>query len=867
MSELSGRLAIAVAAVCSSALAYAQDYSFERHRLLPQESLPTPFAAAGDLDGDGDVDLVVVSSGFLGGAAKVLRNDGEGRFTLAESLAPIAGAPLALGDIDGDGDLDVAVGGTVGFGGLPTSLFRNDGPAGFTNVSTQWPTTPATTRDLLFVDYDRDGDQDIVACNPNVGQQMPVGQPQPINRLYLNNGSGVFTDVTAVQMPNPSRYYNSVTAGDLDGDADIDLVFISAWTSAIPSMVRVFLQDAQGVAVETPNLVPTVGIEFSDVALTDHDLDGDLDIAVASMSDVQLFTNDGSGAFTLFARLADPWIQKWTPADVDGDGRVDLLAVRWRPPFGQPMPLRFYRNTAAGFVDATSAQVEGADLGPSVLLAFDCDGDNDLDLWGATSPQPTLWHNDAQGRLLQIATRDLCGRTINFVAADDIDGDGDMDVAGIEMGEYAPSQLFVAENEGNGPVATKNVILPWGGVHDPACLALVDADLDGDKDIFVGSNFDMLFHNVGGTFVDVTAGHLPPLGGAMRVATGDVDGDGTTDIVTAGWPGHLYLGNGVGGFVNGDAAIPAAGSTVYDVALLDWDLDGDLDLAQALSWWSALPVGFRLLRNDWPAPFVDVTGMLGIPALQASSVRAIDIDRDGRQDLLVGHLAGSGMNGLLLFRSVPAGFVDETALRVPPTAAAGRIVVVDLDGDGWDDVCCRNQSDDASAELHNVNGVLTPFAPWVGFFGGRLPAQPVAFDFDTDGDTDVVQTMGTLRNRLRDLQDAVPPRVGRRGELVLHAHDGDGVNWQIALLAVSAARANPPLQFGSLGTLQLDPGTLVLHSYHVFPLPSGEVAVPYVVPNQTSLLGTSLFTQALFAHQPNPATWRLSNLAELRIRL
>ena len=135
--------------------------------------------------------------------------------------------------------------------------------------------------------------------------------------------------------------------------------------------------------------------------------------------------------------------------------------------------------------------------------------------------------------------------------------------------------------------------------------------------------------------------------------------------LTAGLSPILYRGNGVGEFVDASSMLPVAPATVADVALVDFDLDGDLDVAQAFSAWASSASTFRLLRNDWPAVFVDATVALALPPTAAWSVATIDIDRDGRLDLLLGNNGSlPTSNGMLLLRAVGAGFVDETALRV-----------------------------------------------------------------------------------------------------------------------------------------------------------------------------------------------------------
>jgi hypothetical protein len=842
----------------------AQVFHAERHRLLPSE--PIYQATAGDLDGDGDVDLVANTALGL----RILWNDGQGRFTPGPVLAPstLVATRVALADIDNDGDLDIAIGYLWFFVYAPGQLLRNDGPLGFTPVSTQWPTVNTAPHELLFVDFDGDGDLDLVTAD-GLNAAPSMSQPAPYNRLYLNNGAGTFTDVTATRMPNVPIGSRSVAAGDIDGDGDVDIVFAAA-------TCRVFVQNAAGVAVETPGRVPNVLASwntFYDIELVDVDLDGDLDLVGASDVSAVVFHNDGTGVFTLAAWLADPDVLSLHVADIDGDGRRDLLATRGWDVLIQALPLRLWRNTATGFVDATAARLEAAQIAPRWICVFDADGDGDPDVFGHALPQPVLWHNDGQGRLLQVATRDLGNRSIVFAVAADHDGDGDVDVACIDRLDANRVQVFVAHNDGEGPGSTFDVLVPPTSGLQPQCLAWNDVDLDGDLDLFVGmyatgggtSSHDRLFHNVGGTFVDATATHYPALTFSKGVVLGDITGDGIVDLLSWGWQLELLRGNGTGGFVAASAVLPASIVDLAGAALLDFDQDGDLDVFVT----AANGLGgsdLRVLRNDWPSPFVDVTTSLGLPAMRPLALASLDVDGDGRDDLLVGNSL-FGTNGIRLFRSVGAGFVEATVPRLPPALAPMvQLAVVDIDGDGRRDLIGRPQSSGGPTELRHM-GTAMAIMP-NGFVPGHyLPFHPAAADFDGDGDQDVITTFGLIENSRRDLRSVVPPRVGMQAQLVLRAHGGFGSTAQLVSLLIAPAAAAVPIAFGSAGFLRLDPASVEFHSLHTIPATGGEVVVNYAVPAVPAMLGARVFAQGLFVHQPPTSTWRFGNRIELVVRL
>lgn len=167
--------------------------------------------ALGDFDSDGDLDIY---SAYWSGYDKLWLNNGSGNFTNSIFVTASSGASRAVeaGDVNGDGHLDVVVANSSNGGGLAAEVLLNDGTGSFTQF-----TTFGTDRsyDLDMADLDGDGDLDVV-----------IGTYLGDNTVWFNNGDGTYNQSAQVlnSTSGAIKVLSYVELGDLNSDGNIDAV-------------------------------------------------------------------------------------------------------------------------------------------------------------------------------------------------------------------------------------------------------------------------------------------------------------------------------------------------------------------------------------------------------------------------------------------------------------------------------------------------------------------------------------------------------------------------------------------------------------------------------------------------------------------
>lgn len=422
----------------------------------------------GDLDGDGDADVV------LGGMSSyVLLNSGTGTFTSGWTALPPgvhSTGEMILRDLDLDGHPDLVTCGSYG-ATLQVSRGNGDGTFGANLV-----TDADYSEKALLADVDGDGDRDLVALNGNFS----------VVQVLARAGAAFGAPAPTVLPGMPS----GLASADFDGDGHLDFV------TALPSLGQVQVLDGDGAGNLALGANVTTGEFPTGVATGDVDGDGLPDIAVlcinagesaavptaattpttpampAFLEGFFIILNTGSGfASPVFVAMPGACASDLALGDVSGDGRADVIVAAACADEAQ-----VFRSLGAGAFAAPSGLSTMS--GTSTVEVHDLDADGLLDVVAATSSGWVhTFHNLGGGAFANAVDVEATYGATDLAVAD-FDADGRPDVAVLAF----PGVVTLHAGQPGGTIGARQ---GYGTFTAPSGLLVEDFDTDGDPDLLV----------------------------------------------------------------------------------------------------------------------------------------------------------------------------------------------------------------------------------------------------------------------------------------------------------------------------------------------------------------------------------------------
>jgi len=346
---------------------------------LPVEALKglSMDAKLGDIDGDGDLDIVIANE-FKPNI--LLINDGNGNFT-DESKQRIPqkerdSEDVGIADFNADGYNDIVV---VTEDDTENELYLNRGDGTFEDASDRLP-VEGTSNAVVVEDLNGDNSPDIIIGNN--------GQ----NEILINNGDAQFNVETGKRLPQLDDVTQDIELGDADGDGDLDLIVGNEDKN------RLLFNDGVGRFTDESNehlSYRETKEETREADFGDVNRDGHLDLLFANVrafvdgADMQnrVLMNDGSGKFRDETKKRLPKAEHRSfdgdLFDLDGDGDLDLIFSNTMLRSKSPTPFTVYENNGEGiFTDVTGALLPESARGFGFDVEFaDLNGDGKKDLY------------------------------------------------------------------------------------------------------------------------------------------------------------------------------------------------------------------------------------------------------------------------------------------------------------------------------------------------------------------------------------------------------------------------------------------------------------------------------------------------------
>jgi len=542
---------------------------------------------------------------------------------------------------------------------------------------------------ILPIDIDGDGDLDVFASTTNFPRNKVV--------WYENiDGHGRFGNQKIIL--NNFDNVSSIYSEDLDADGDMDLLVTSASDDTV-----LWYQNTDGKGSFVSHQVVDIELDGArSVSAKDLDGDGNIDIVASGSTtareEIVWYKNvNGQGDFgakqtiTLydsFSFFHNTFRNIVSCEDIDGDGDIDVLAS------SSFNSLAWYENIdGKGNFDNRNT-IKGPFSGRiRSLQVKDIDGDGDMDIF-STSGLKILWNkNDGKGNFGEPKVISENSGEVESIFVEDFNNDGNMDILSVFGRSLLNDGMIIyypgIDNQGT-----------WGeqkiiseNLKNPKMIYAADMDGDRDLDILSSSNEHRgridWYPNIenSGKFEapNIISRRVSNI---SSLSSGDIDGDGDIDLLVSSTDKKITLYPNLDGqgYFNTQYIIDENSNIPNSTDLKDIDNDGHLDIIVAYNTKIAWKRNIEGIGN-----FEEERIILEYDFTDFKDVIVLDFDNDGDNDVLT--LAKGSKGGLILIKNTNNGEFEKEQLITNGDLDA--INVGDIDGDGDIDI------------VLNVNGIIS----------------------------------------------------------------------------------------------------------------------------------------------------------------
>jgi len=762
--------------------------------------------SSGDLDGDGNPDLLVVN--HLTGSVSIYRNTssaGTISFTTGSPINVFYKYPhnVAVGDMNGDGKLEVAVTGTESYLN-PIYIFQNTSTVGNISFGTKLTNYSSSPFVVAFGDLDSDGKSDMAVTNfsnksvslfRNQVADPVVSSFKPTVAEYGTTdtitGSN-FIGVTAVSFGGlPAKSFTvlnsttiiavvdtgksgKVSVTTVHGTAQLD-GFIFAGPPTIASFSPTIGTAGSTITITGTNLIGATNVNLGGVSATSFVVASadtiKANVGAGATGNISVITGYGTGTKAGFVFTPPPQITSFNPKS----GPIGTIVTLNGNNFSafKDSNIVYFGGVKAKISSATTNAIKvlvppGAiyepislTTGPSNFTTYTSAPFN------VTFPSTGVgFTSNSFSQRIGVATGFNHGDvgTIGYIneilSVGDLDGDGKTDLAVIGLKNYGYEKNYEISIFKN---TSTNGAISFTGVADyftyeyPVGISMADFNGDGKLDLAIanqGGSIWLLRNTSGPGNISFASSTFESSGILGSIAIKDLDGDGKPDIaVTSLGQIKVHRNTSTPGSISFAEGVYIGGHAGSGSLLSITDLDGDNKLEIVLS--SNDDNSVAIFKNISSIGTILFASKVSYPAGSYPETVSIgDMDGDGKPDMAV---AARGSAKIYIFKnessSISISFTSAQIIEFNPSAAVFPISIADLDGDTKPDLIGELDSSISVFKNISTNGNIS-FANKMEYSNSKIPSyygRIAAADIDGDGKPDIIEmkldSMSVFRNQ------------------------------------------------------------------------------------------------------------------------